>query len=98
MQALGASGACHMGAMLLRKHYQPYKSSVSEGRVYIPGETWGEFWNINSSAIIVKFAEESRVQQPTTPTFSKPLALRPFKCPIIILRPTPSTSKLLINH
>lgn len=42
MQALGGSGACHMGAKFLRAHYEPYKSNP-RGKVYIPADTWGEF-------------------------------------------------------
>jgi aspartate aminotransferase len=42
MQALGASGACHMGAMFLRAHYEPYKTK-GLGVIYIPSETWGKF-------------------------------------------------------
>ena len=41
MQALGASGACYMGAKFLRMHYEPYRSN-SKGKVYIPAETWGK--------------------------------------------------------
>lgn len=40
MQALGASGACHMGALFLKLHYGPWKSGAPT-RVYIPAETWG---------------------------------------------------------
>ncbi|KAF4629851.1 hypothetical protein G7Y89_g8285 [Cudoniella acicularis] len=39
MQTVGASGACHMGAMFLRAHYETYKSKPS-GNVYIPAQTW----------------------------------------------------------
>ena len=41
MQCLGASGACHMGAVFLKLHYEPFKSG-QPGKVYIPSETWGE--------------------------------------------------------
>ncbi|KAI9039798.1 cystathionine gamma-synthase [Aspergillus affinis] len=41
MQALGGSGACHMGARFLRRHYEPYESDP-ERNAYIPAESWGE--------------------------------------------------------
>ena len=40
MQTLGASGACHSAAVLLRDHYAPWKSKPP--RVYIPEESWGK--------------------------------------------------------
>ena len=40
MQALGASGACHMGALFLKLHYGPWKAGAPK-RVYIPAEIWG---------------------------------------------------------
>lgn len=43
MQALGGSGACHMGAKLLRMHYEPYKVGA-RGTVYIPKDTWGKYY------------------------------------------------------
>ncbi|KAF1964095.1 aspartate aminotransferase [Bimuria novae-zelandiae CBS 107.79] len=45
MQALGASGACHMGARFLKMHYGPYKSNP-ERKVYIPRETWVNHPNV----------------------------------------------------
>ncbi|PHH82419.1 hypothetical protein CDD83_3276 [Cordyceps sp. RAO-2017] len=39
MQCLGASGACHMGAVFLKLHYEPFKNGLP-GKVYIPSETW----------------------------------------------------------
>ena len=41
MQTLGASGACHMGAALLRRHYRP-KGEEQTGKVYLPAESWGK--------------------------------------------------------
>ncbi|KAL2065856.1 hypothetical protein VTL71DRAFT_3526 [Oculimacula yallundae] len=38
MQTLGASGACHSAAVLLRDHYAPWKSTPPH--VYIPQESW----------------------------------------------------------
>ncbi|RAQ62606.1 hypothetical protein COH20_008370 [Aspergillus flavus] len=43
--ALGGSGACHMGARFLRKHYEPYKSDP-ERNVYIPAESWVNHPNV----------------------------------------------------
>ena len=42
MQALGASGACHMGALFLKLHYGPWKVAGAEQRVYILAESWSE--------------------------------------------------------
>ncbi|KJZ77311.1 hypothetical protein HIM_03035 [Hirsutella minnesotensis 3608] len=39
MQCLGATGACHMGAVFLKLHYEPFRDSPP-GKVYIPSETW----------------------------------------------------------
>ncbi|KAF1823290.1 PLP-dependent transferase [Dissoconium aciculare CBS 342.82] len=48
MQALGASGALHMGAKFLRAHYEPYLSRA-ESKVYIPLETWTNHPNVFQS-------------------------------------------------
>ena len=42
MQTLGASGACHMGATFLKKHYWPNGKQQTR-TVYMPAETWGMF-------------------------------------------------------
>ncbi|KAF4465927.1 Pyridoxal phosphate-dependent transferase major region subdomain 2 [Fusarium albosuccineum] len=49
MQALGGSGACHMGAKFLRMHYEPYKANP-RGKVYIPAETWVNHRNVFQDA------------------------------------------------
>ena len=41
MQCLGASGACHMGALFLKLHYEPFKHGQPR-KVYIPAESWGK--------------------------------------------------------
>ncbi|KAM3539828.1 hypothetical protein ARSEF1564_007269 [Beauveria bassiana] len=38
MQCLGASGACHMGALFLKLHYGPFQGQP--GNIYMPAETW----------------------------------------------------------
>ena len=49
MQALGASGACHMGAAFLKSHYRPRREDHTR-KVYLPAESWGkddfpgDFW------------------------------------------------------
>ncbi|KAI1826173.1 aspartate aminotransferase [Xylaria intraflava] len=45
MQCLGASGACHMGALFLKKYYEPLKDGKS-GKIYIPRETWANHPNV----------------------------------------------------
>lgn len=42
MQALGASGACHMGALFLKLNYAPWQAAGVDRRVYIPTESWSE--------------------------------------------------------
>lgn len=41
MQCLGASGACHMGAVFINLHYAPFQNG-GIGKIYIPEQTWGE--------------------------------------------------------
>lgn len=41
MQCLGASGACHMGAVFLNLHYAPFRNGQL-GKLYIPEQTWGK--------------------------------------------------------
>ena len=41
MQAIGASGACHMGALFLKHHYGPFNEKSAK-KIYIPAETWGK--------------------------------------------------------
>ena len=45
MQALGASGACHAGALFLKLHYEPWKCQKSP-RVLIPAESWANHPNV----------------------------------------------------
>ncbi|KAI1144950.1 aspartate aminotransferase [Nemania diffusa] len=45
MQCLGASGACHMGALFLRKYYEPLQKGTSQ-KIYIPNETWANHANV----------------------------------------------------
>ncbi|RMZ86619.1 hypothetical protein DV736_g6156, partial [Chaetothyriales sp. CBS 134916] len=45
MQALGGSGACHMGAVWLKKYYYPSESP----KVYIPKEAWANHANVFAS-------------------------------------------------
>lgn len=40
MQCLGASGACHMGAVFVSRHYAPFRDD-ERGQIYIPEQTWG---------------------------------------------------------
>jgi aspartate aminotransferase len=44
MQALGASGACHMGALFLKLNYGPWQAAGADRRVYIPTESWSELF------------------------------------------------------
>ncbi|KAI1324632.1 aspartate aminotransferase [Xylariaceae sp. FL0255] len=47
MQCLGASGACHMGALFLKKHYKtPGNRGANNTKVYIPEETWANHPNV----------------------------------------------------
>ncbi|KAL8920834.1 MAG: hypothetical protein Q9208_006006 [Pyrenodesmia sp. 3 TL-2023] len=47
MQTLGASGACHMGALFLKRHYGPWKNGETDKkRVYIPLQSWANHPNI----------------------------------------------------
>ncbi|KAF2753572.1 aspartate aminotransferase [Pseudovirgaria hyperparasitica] len=48
MQALGGSGACHMGAVLLRNHYEPWKTT-QRPKVFIPTESWANHSNVFTS-------------------------------------------------
>ncbi|KAL8832599.1 MAG: hypothetical protein Q9191_000168 [Dirinaria sp. TL-2023a] len=41
MQTLGGSGACHMGAAFLKRHYRP-KEIDQSAKVYVPAESWGK--------------------------------------------------------
>lgn len=41
MQAVGATGACHMGAFFLKSYYQPWKENF-EPTVHMSKETWGK--------------------------------------------------------
>lgn len=43
MQTLGASGACHMGALFLKHHYGPWKVAGTPRKVYVPAESWGTY-------------------------------------------------------
>ncbi|GAQ11466.1 aspartate aminotransferase, cytoplasmic isozyme 1 [Aspergillus lentulus] len=45
IQTLGGSGACHMGAVFLDRHYSPWKKGAPK-RVYIPKETWTNHPNV----------------------------------------------------
>ncbi|GIK01978.1 hypothetical protein Aspvir_006021 [Aspergillus viridinutans] len=45
VQTLGGSGACHMGAVFLDRHYSPWKEGAPK-RVYIPKETWTNHPNV----------------------------------------------------
>ncbi|KAF7985588.1 hypothetical protein HWV62_3879 [Athelia sp. TMB] len=45
MQALGASGACHMGTLFLKLHYGPWNAGAPR-RVYIPAESWTNHVNV----------------------------------------------------
>ncbi|KAL4782545.1 aspartate aminotransferase, cytoplasmic [Aspergillus varians] len=45
MQTLGGSGACHMGAVFLNKHYGPWNAGAPR-KVYIPAETWNNHPNV----------------------------------------------------
>ncbi|KAK2016247.1 PLP-dependent transferase [Colletotrichum eremochloae] len=41
MQCLRASGACHIGALFLQRHYEPWLEACSRPRVvFIPQESW----------------------------------------------------------
>ncbi|KUM62531.1 hypothetical protein ACN42_g4587 [Penicillium freii] len=44
-QALGASGACHMAAIMLKDHYHP-NTSAARPMVYIPRESWSNHANV----------------------------------------------------
>jgi hypothetical protein len=96
MQALGASGACHMGAKFLKIHYGPYKSNP-ERRVYIPRETWGKYLGdptipaISHSLIVIH--RQSIIQM-----FSTMCNSRLPSCLTIILTPTDLTSSNSTTH
>ncbi|KAE8373752.1 aspartate aminotransferase, cytoplasmic [Aspergillus bertholletiae] len=45
VQTLGGSGACHMGAAFLERHYGPWKEGAPK-RVYVPNETWVNHANV----------------------------------------------------
>ncbi|KAG6009347.1 hypothetical protein E4U21_002655 [Claviceps maximensis] len=45
MQCLGASGACHMGAVFLDRHYEPFRDGECR-KVYIPEQTWVNHANV----------------------------------------------------
>ncbi|KAL2835928.1 pyridoxal phosphate-dependent transferase [Aspergillus pseudoustus] len=45
MQTLGGSGACHMGAVFLKKHYGPWKAGAPK-KVYVPAEAWNNHPNV----------------------------------------------------
>ncbi|KAF8580284.1 aspartate aminotransferase [Ramaria rubella] len=47
VQTLGASGACHVGALFLKYHYGPWKADVPR-KVYIPAESWVNHPNVFS--------------------------------------------------
>jgi hypothetical protein len=86
MQALGASGACHMGAKFLKIHYGPYKSNP-ERKVYIPRETWGKYLRdpiilaVGHSLIVIH-------RQSTIQMFSTICNSRPPSCLTTISIPT----------
>ncbi|KZP33460.1 aspartate aminotransferase [Athelia psychrophila] len=46
MQALGASGACHMGTLFLKLHYGPWNTGAACRKVYIPAESWTNHVNV----------------------------------------------------
>ncbi|KAG5981320.1 hypothetical protein E4U55_003071 [Claviceps digitariae] len=45
MQCLGASGACHMGAVFGYRHYAPFRDGQG-AKVYIPEQTWVNHSNV----------------------------------------------------
>ncbi|KAG6013922.1 hypothetical protein E4U43_007045 [Claviceps pusilla] len=45
MQCLGASGACHMGAVFVSRHYAPFRNG-ERGKIYIPEQTWVNHSNV----------------------------------------------------
>lgn len=46
MQAIGATGACHMGACFLKAYYQPWKELKCEPTIYMSAETWANHPNV----------------------------------------------------
>ncbi|KAJ5813524.1 uncharacterized protein N7503_000274 [Penicillium pulvis] len=38
-QTLGASGGCHVGAVMLKNHYEPWKET-GNSEIFLPSETW----------------------------------------------------------
>ncbi len=47
MQTIGATGACHMGARLLKEHYPPWKHT-SCSKIYLSKDTWGRFSSMSA--------------------------------------------------
>jgi len=107
MQALGASGACHMGALFLKLNYGPWQAAGADRRVYIPVESWSEPCPSPSSRETRFPTEECyRLQtrgltqtrfplsnyQPTIPISLPTYLSQSLPSLTYLLRPVPSTS------